>query len=83
MMVTRGTAELRVVLYDPGKEGGALLAPVLLPLEYSVALGALLFLCAGAEMHYSGGPSEQTSLFLCKFEAAVEELGKKSGGYIL
>lgn len=58
MMVTRGTAELRVVLYDSGREGGAVLAPILLPLEYSIALGALLFLCVGAEMHYSSGPSE-------------------------
>lgn len=54
--MTRDAAELRVVLYDPGRERGAVLAPILLPLECrgcGAALDALLFPCVGAEMHYS------------------------------
>lgn len=44
--MTKGAAELGVVLCDPGRERGAVLAPVLLPLECcgcGAALDALLF----------------------------------------
>lgn len=47
-----------MLLYGPGRERGAVLAPVLLPLECHGRSAALLFPYVCAEMHYSGRPSE-------------------------